>query len=67
MLISPILAPPVWREGCTHEPTDIEVNIILGADLYGIPVYVSCRDEAGLLVPNPRMHVRPNWLDAEGL
>ena len=65
MLIIPsFLAPPVWREGCTHEATDIEVEIILGADLYGIPVYVSCRDAAGPLVPNQRTHVRQNWLDA---
>ena len=64
MLISPFLAPPVWREGCTHEATDIEVDTIRGADMYGIPVYVSCRDAAGLLVPNPRIHVRQNWLDA---
>ena len=64
MLISPFIPPPVWREGCTHEATDIEVDIILGVDLSGIPVYASCRDAAGLLVPNLRMHVRPNWLGA---
>ena len=64
MLINPFLAPPVWREGCTHEATDKEVDIILGADLYGMPVHVFCRDAAGLLVPNPRIHVRQNWLDA---
>jgi hypothetical protein len=64
MLINRFLAPPVWCEGFSHEATDIEVDIILGAELYGIPVYVSCCDAAGLLVPNPRIHVRQNWLDA---